>query len=102
MGRTTVWKETTMHLSAYYFEGDPATLAAAHDEMTAKFPPDALPLHLCVRTSTGITVFDACPTKADAEAFRNGPEFAAVLADVGLPTPRYESVGEITSTVGVS
>jgi hypothetical protein len=90
-----------MHLSAYHFEGDRSRLAEAHDEMTAKFPPGALPLHLCVKTRDGILVLDACPTRADAEAFQQGAEFAAVLAAVGLPTPRFESLGEIWSTVGV-
>jgi hypothetical protein len=91
-----------MHLTAYHFTGDPAALAAAHDEMTAKFPLDALPLHLCVQTGDGILVLDGCPTAADAEAFQRSPEFAAALADVGLPTPRIESLGEIWSSEGVA
>ncbi len=91
-----------MHLSAYHFDGDPARLAVAHDEMTAKFPPEALPLHICVRTADGILVLDACPTRGDAEAFQQSAEFAAALAEVGLPTPRVESLGEISSTMGVA
>lgn len=91
-----------MHLSAYHFEGDPARLVAAHDEMTAKFPIDALPLHICVCTADGILVLDACPTSADAEAFQQSAEFTEALAQAGLPTPRIELVGEITSTVGVA
>ena len=31
-----------MYLSAYHFDGDPARLAVAHDEMTAAFPPEDL------------------------------------------------------------
>jgi hypothetical protein len=95
-------KETTMYLSAYHFTGDSAALARAHDEMTARFPLDSLPLDLCVKTGDGIVVFDACPTAADAVVFQQSPEFAAALAEAGLPTPRIESVGEIWSTVGVS
>jgi hypothetical protein len=91
-----------MHLTAYHFTGDPSALAQAHDEMTARFPLDSLPLHLCVTTADGILVLDACPTAADAMAFQQSPEFAAALADAGLPAPRVESVGEIWSTVGVA
>ncbi len=90
-----------MHLAAYHFAGDPATLAAAHDEMTAQFPPEALPLHLCIKTGEGILVLDACPTRADAEAFQRSDVFAAALAGAGLPTPRFEHLGEIWSTVGI-
>lgn len=91
-----------MHLSAYHFAGDPDRLAAAHDVMTARFPAEALPLHVCVRTADGILVLDGCPTKADAEAFQQGAEFAEALAQAGLPSPRIESLGEIWSTVGVA
>lgn len=91
-----------MYLSAYHFAGSPIRLAEAHDEMTARFPREVIPLHLCVRTRDGILVLDACPTRADADAFQRSPEFAAALAAVGLPTPRIESLGEIWSTVGVA
>jgi len=91
-----------MPLSAYHFTGEPAALARAHDEMTARFPRDALVLHLCVTTGEGIVVLDGCPTAADAAAFQQSPEFAAALAQAGLPAPRIESVGEIWSTMGVS
>lgn len=90
-----------MHLSALYFDGDPTRLAEAHDQLAARFPAEALPLHLCVRTAAGILVLDACPTRADAEAFQQSAEFAGALAAAGLPTPRVESLGEIWSTVGV-
>lgn len=91
-----------MHLSAYHFAGDPVRLAEAHDDMTARFPREALPLHLCVQTRDGILVLDACPTRADAEAFQRSPEFAAALVAAGLPAPRVEALGEIWSTVGVA
>lgn len=90
-----------MHLSAYHFRGEPTRLAEAQDRMTARFPIEALPLHLCVRTADGILVLDACPTRADADAFHQSAEFADALAAAGLPTPRVESLGEIWSTVGV-
>jgi hypothetical protein len=102
MGQNPVREEKTMHLSAYHFEGDPARLVVAHDEMTAKFPIEALPLHVCVRTVDGILVLDACPTWADAVAFQQSADFKQALAEVGLPTPRIESVGEIASTVGIA
>ena len=91
-----------MYLTAYRFDGDSATLAEAHDAMAAQFPTDALDLHVCIKTATGILVLDGCPTAEDAIAFQQSPEFAAALADAGLPNPRIESLGEIWSSVGVS
>lgn len=90
-----------MFLTAYRFDGDPATLAAAHDGLYARFPADSLDLHVCVVTDHGMLVLDACPSREVAEAFRRSPEFAAALAEAGLPTPRVESLGEIWSTAGV-
>jgi hypothetical protein len=89
-----------MYLTAYHFEGDPPTLAAAHARMVELFPPGALDLHLCVTTGDGIVVFDACPSREVAEAFRASPEFLRAVESAGLPAPRAESVGEVVWPIG--
>jgi hypothetical protein len=43
----------------------------------------------------GITVHDACPSRADFDGFTSGEEFRAALSRAGLPFPRIEPVGEI-------
>jgi len=92
-----------MYLTAYHFEGDPATLAAAHERMTAHFPPGATDLRLCVTTGEGIVVLDTCPSREVAESFQQSPEFAHAVASSGLPSPRIEPFGEIVwSSVGAS
>ena len=91
-----------MYLSAYHFEGDPDALVLAHDRLTAQFPPEALSAHLCIQTPRGILVLDGCPSRAVAEAFAESPDLASALAAAGLPTPRFEPLGELWSSVGVA
>lgn len=84
-----------MFLSAYHFDGDPAELVEAHDRLTKQFPPEALQLHLCVLVDRGIVVYDACPSRADADAFSTSAEFLASIDEAGLPRPRIEPLGEL-------
>lgn len=84
-----------MFLSAYHFDGDPAALAAAHDRLYQRFPPESLDLHVCVLVEGGITVFDACPSREVFAAFSQGAEFRQALAEAGLPQPRLEPLGEV-------
>ncbi len=86
-----------MFLSAYHFAGDPAELVAAHDRLYQQFPPESLDLHVCVRTADGISVFDACPSRAVFDEFSQSAEFRAALADAGLPQPRLAPIGEVDS-----
>ena len=91
-----------MHLTAYHFDGDPDALKSGYDELTASFPPDAVLLNLCVVTSDGLTVIDACPTKADFEAFSTSVEFRDALVAAGLPTPRIEPLGPVLARHGTA
>ena len=84
-----------MFLSAYHFAGDPAALVAGHDRLYQQVPADSLDLHVCVRTADGITVFDACPSRAVFDEFSQSAEFRAALAGAGLPQPRLEPIGEV-------
>ena len=84
-----------MFLSAYHFHGDPVALAAAHDRLYQRFPPESLDLHVCVLVDGGITVFDACPSREIFAAFSQSAEFRQALAEAGLPQPRLEPLGEV-------
>ena len=84
-----------MFLSAYQFHGDPVALAAAHDRLYQRLPPESLDLHVCVLVADGITVFDACPSREIFAAFSQSAEFRQALAEAGLPQPRLEPLGEV-------
>jgi hypothetical protein len=89
-----------MYLSAYHFDGDPTALLPAYDRMREGFPPEALLWHLCVVTERGITVLDACPSRAEFERFSASPEFRGAVASAGLPAARIEPVGAVHATAG--
>lgn len=84
-----------MILSAYRFEGDPDALTACHQRMMELFPPTGLDLHIAVTTEQGMTVYDSCPDLPTHEAFVASPEFRGALAQVGLPVPEVEVLGEV-------
>ena len=84
-----------MFLSAYHFDGDPVALAAAHDRLYQRFPPESLDLHVCVLEAGGITVFDACPSAGAFVTFSQSAEFRQALADAGLPQPQLKPLGEV-------
>jgi hypothetical protein len=84
-----------MFFASYELAGDPDTLLAAHERMVAGFPTDSFLLHLSVRTETGITIYDSCPSREQFEVFSSSDEFAAALAAAGLPTPRVTPIGDV-------
>jgi hypothetical protein len=84
-----------MILSAYHFDGDTDTLMEAHRRMMELFPPSGLDLHVAVTHERGITVYDSCPDLATQEAFVSSREFLGAIAELGLPTPTIEIVGEV-------
>jgi hypothetical protein len=84
-----------MVLTAYHFDGDPDTLLEAHHKLTLLYPPNALDLHVAISHDGGITVFDACPDRATQKAFAASAEFTGALAQVGLPTPRADVLGDV-------
>ena len=84
-----------MILSAYHFTGDRDSLMECHRRMMDLFPPTGLDLHVAVTHERGMTVYDSCPDLATHEAFVASPEFHGALAQVGLPTPAIEVLGEV-------
>ena len=86
-----------MFLGAYHFDGDPGPLLDSYRRLMRGFPPATSDLHVCVERSGGITVYDACPSRAVFAAFSNSPDFAGVLQAAGLPAPRVEQLGEVRS-----
>lgn len=84
-----------MFVSAYHFDGEPVALAAAHDRLCKRFPPESLDLHVCVLEADGISVFDACPPAEAFVSFSQSAEFRQALADAGLPQPQLEPLGEV-------
>jgi hypothetical protein len=87
-----------MFLGAYHFDGDPAVLVPAYENLMSGFPTDAIALHACVVTDRGISVYDACPSRADFEEFTSGGFQAAVVA-AGLPLPRIVPLGDVHNAI---
>lgn len=84
-----------MFLGAYHFHGEPTALVAAYDRLMTSFPPEAVELHVCVVLATGITVFDACPSRDVFADFSQGDGFLSAVAAAGLPEPRVEPLGDV-------
>src|SRR4051794_27115667 len=84
-----------MILSAFHFNGDPEQLMERHRQMMKLFPPGGLDLHVAVTTDRGITVLDACPDLETQRAFVVSPEFRGAIAEVGLPDPDVDVLGEV-------
>jgi hypothetical protein len=84
-----------MILSAYHFDGNAEFLVNCHHRMMEMFPPAGLDLHIAVTHERGMTVYDSCPDLATQEAFVASPEFQGAIAQVGLPTPVIEVLGEV-------
>lgn len=85
-----------MFLSSYAFAGPSDTLVAGyHTMIEALGGPGIIELNVCVVTSSGITVFDGCPTREDFESFSTGEDFAASLRTAGLPAPVITPLGEV-------
>jgi hypothetical protein len=84
-----------MFLSAYHLDGPTDELLPAYRRLQATFPPEILELHVCIVREGGISIYDACPSRADFEEFHRSPEFLTAVAEVGLPAPRVEPLGEV-------
>lgn len=91
-----------MYLTAYHFDGNPADLVRRHDRLVAATGAADAGLHIVVVGEAGITVLDACPSRAVFEEFSRGPGFRAALADARLPRPRIEPLGEVAGNAKVS
>lgn len=84
-----------LYLGTVHFDGDPELLLPAYRRLLERFPLDSLDVHLCVRRADGLTVFDACPTRAIYESFTTSTTFLDAVAAAGLPAPRVEGLGDI-------
>ena len=84
-----------MYLTAYHFDGIPAELVRRHERLVAAIPAVSAGLHVVVVSETGITVLDACPSRAVFEEFSASPGFRTALSEAGLPSPRIEPLGDI-------
>jgi hypothetical protein len=88
-------KEVTVFLGAYHFDGETRSLLDGYDRLAARFPPGVLQLNVCVARDDGMTVFDACPSRAVFAEFARSPEFLGAVSAAGLPTPRVELLGDV-------
>jgi hypothetical protein len=86
-----------MFLTRYDFDGDPDAMLAGHERLFATYPPEILDFHFVIRRPDGISVYDACPDEATARSFAASSEFTAAVTAGGLPLPRIEYLGEVTS-----
>jgi hypothetical protein len=84
-----------MFLASYDFDGDPGVLVPGYERMLAQYPPESLELHVCVIREGGITVYDACPSKAEFEDFSSSGQFREAVRAAGLPAPRTTGRGEV-------
>jgi hypothetical protein len=84
-----------LYLGAVHFDGDPGGLLPGYHRLLERFGIDTLDVHLCVVREDGLTVFDACPTKAAYEEFTTSDMFREAVAAAGLPTPRIEGLGGV-------
>ena len=84
-----------LYLGAAHFDGDPGELLPAYHRMLERFGIDTLDVHLCIARDDGLTVFDACPTKAVHQEFTGGDMFRQAIAEAGLPAPRIEGLGDV-------
>ena len=75
-----------MHASIWRFAGDPDDLLRRYDALLADIPTANMRLHLCLRTTDGISVIDTCPSRDVYQAFITGP-FRELLQRHGLPDP---------------
>jgi hypothetical protein len=76
-----------MYLGIYDIEGDSDELLAAYDRVMAAMPESQVYFHACAVRETGITIYDACPSKEAFEKFSTSAEFRSAAEAAGLPWP---------------
>jgi hypothetical protein len=85
----------SLYLGAMHFDGDPGELLPAYHRMLERFGIDTLDVHLCIVREDGLTVFDACPSKAVHQEFTTSDMFRGAVSAAGLPAPRIEGLGDV-------
>jgi hypothetical protein len=86
-----------MFLGSYAFEGDPAELLPAYEQMTAQITAGDIGLHVCIVREHGLLILDSCPSRAAFDEFAASDAFAFAVRDAGLPHPRVVHLGEVHS-----
>jgi len=86
-----------MFLGLYRFEGTPSALLSAYDKLSKMMPRENLHLQVCISDDSGISIYDACPTREIFEAFSSSPDLQAALHGAGLPQPEINRIGEVHS-----
>jgi len=86
-----------MFLGIYRFEGNADQLLVGYQKMMELVPKSAIHLHICIRDSRGLSVFDSCPTREVFEKFSGGDDFLGLVRMAGLPAPTVTPIGEIES-----
>lgn len=84
-----------MYLGTYRFDGDPAELVTAYDQLMAAFDVHGFDLHVCAVDAAGLSVVHGCPTEAIFRAFETSPQWAAAYSSVGLSAPTVIHHGEV-------
>ena len=84
-----------LYLGAVHFDGEPGELLPGYHRLLERFPIDSLDVHLCITRENGVTIFDACPTKAIHEQFTKSDVFLDAVTEAGLPAPRIEGLGDV-------
>jgi hypothetical protein len=84
-----------LFLGSYHFAGGPEELLPAYERLVASMPADAAVLHICVVDDSGLTVYDACPSRDVFEQFSASAGFAEAVRAAGLPQPRVEPAGHV-------
>ena len=85
----------SLYLGAQHFDGDPGELLPAYHRLLERFGIDTLDVHLCIVRDDGLTVLDACPSKAVYEEFTTSEMFREAVAAAGLPAPHIEGLGDV-------
>ena len=89
-----------VYLGAYHFDGAVDELLLAYHRLLDGMPAGSVELQLCTVTERGLTVIDACPSRAGFEAFSTSQELRTAVTAAGLPQPRIEQIGELRHAVG--
>jgi hypothetical protein len=82
-------------LGYYDFDGEVPELLSAYERLLAGFPQDAFDLHVCVVREGGITIYDACPSRAVFADFSGSQGFRDAITAAGLPSPTVGQLGDV-------
>jgi len=88
-----------MFLGTYRFEGKVDELAPRYEKLIASVPKESLHLHVCVRDTGGLTIYDTCPSREIFQSFSSSDFFHDTIKSVGLPAPLVTMVGDVQKAI---